>query len=76
MKVGDKWYYEEKIYYNNNNYYYYHHSILFFKEEYYKMLSIEKVYINGVLIPRESQSIYIKSTNGEITEVLLQMDKL
>lgn len=40
------------------------------------MVSIEKVYINGVLIPRESQSIYIKSTNEEITEVLLQMDKL
>ena len=39
------------------------------KAEYYKIASVEKVFINGVLIPRESESIYIDSTKGEIREV-------
>lgn len=39
------------------------------KAEYYKIASVEKVYINGVLTPRESESIYIDSTKGEISEV-------
>ena len=39
------------------------------KAEYYKIASVEKVFINGVLIPRESESIYIDSTKGEISEV-------
>ncbi len=39
------------------------------KSEYYKIASVEKVFINGVLTPRESESIYIDSTKGEISEV-------
>lgn len=39
------------------------------KAEYYKIASVEKVFINGVLTPRESESIYIDSTKGEISEV-------
>ena len=39
------------------------------KAEYYKIASVEKVFINGILTPRESESIYIDSTKGEISEV-------
>ena len=39
------------------------------KPEYYKIESVEKVFINGTLTPRESESIYIDSTKGEISEV-------
>ena len=39
------------------------------KSENYKIASVEKVFINGVLTPRESESIYIDSTKGEISEV-------
>lgn len=39
------------------------------KPEYYKIDSVEKVFINGTLTPRESESIYIDSTKGEISEV-------
>lgn len=39
------------------------------KAEYYKIESVEKVYINGVLNPRDSESIYIDSTKGELSEV-------
>ena len=39
------------------------------KSEYYKIASVEKVFINGILIPRESENIYIDSTKGEISEV-------
>lgn len=39
------------------------------KPEYYKVDSVEKVFINGVLSPKESENIYIDATKGEVQEV-------
>lgn len=41
------------------------------KAEYYKIDSVEKIYINGVLTPRDSESIYIDATKGELSEVFV-----
>ena len=39
------------------------------KAEYYKIGSVEKVFINGILTPKESEDIYVDATKGEIKEV-------
>lgn len=37
--------------------------------QYYKVNSVDKVFINGILVPKESKSIYIDASKGEISEV-------